>query len=190
MRGVFEGETAHTSPEERQSARRRFRTHRRLTWFDRELRLAHGRLRPGIITFVLQGNLLSLLTAPLVYALVVPMILLDVTVTLFQLVAFPVYGIGRVKRRPYFAVDRHKLAYLNLVEKMNCTYCTYANGLFAYVREVAGRTEQYWCPIRHARAIRDPHRQYEHFVEYGDAEGYHGELARLRRSLAPPKPMH
>jgi hypothetical protein len=40
--------------------------------------------------------------------------------------------------------DRTHLAYLNLVEKINCAYCSYGNGLAAYLREIAARTEQYW----------------------------------------------
>lgn len=189
MSGECERGIGATSGEERRRARRRLRDQRRLTWLDREIRLAHRRLRQGVVAFIAQGSVLSLLTAPLVYALLIPMLLLDLTVTLFQLVAFPVYGIGHVKRRPYFAMDRHKLAYLNVIEKANCTYCTYANGLFAYVREVASRTEQYWCPIRHARAIRDAHRRYEDFVDFGDVEGYHRDLPRLRRDLAPSRRM-
>jgi hypothetical protein len=80
-------------------------------------------------------------------------------------------------------MDRRRLAYLNGIERVNCTYCSYANGLFAYVSEVAARTEQYWCPIRHARAIRAPHRRYHAFFEYGDAEGYRKGLKRVRRRL-------
>lgn len=189
MSGVLERSVGPTSDNEPRAARRRFRAQRRLTRLDREVRRGHRRLSQGLGAFLVQGSLLSLLTAPLIYALLIPMVLLDLTVTLFQLVAFPVYGIGHVRRRPYFAVDRHKLAYLNAIEKVNCTYCSYANGLFGYVREVAGRTEQYWCPIRHARAIRGAHPWYQHFVEYGDAEGYHRDLPRLRRDLAPPHRM-
>ncbi len=75
----------------------------------------------------------------------------------------------------YFALDRHRLAYLNGIEKANCTFGTYANGVVAYVREVAARTEQYWCPIKHSRTVRDPHARYQGFFDYGDAEGYrHG----------------
>lgn len=169
----------------RRHARRQFRRHRRLAWLDRELRALHGRFRQGILAYIVEGSLPSLLTAPLIYLLLIPMLLLDAAVTLFQRVAFPIYGIAPVRRRAYFAIDRHRLAYLNAIEKVNCTYCSYANGLFAYVREVAGRTEQYWCPIRHARAIRDPHARYPHFLEYGDAAGYRRELSRLRRGLAP-----
>jgi hypothetical protein len=78
---------------------------------------------------------------------------------------------------------RHKLAYLNGIEKVNCTFCSYANGLIAYVREVAGRTEQYWCPITHARAIPAPHQRYHEFLDYGDAQGYRNELRVLRHAL-------
>ena len=67
-------------------------------------------------------------------------------------------------------IDRQHLAYLNSIEKLNCVYCGYANGVFAYTREIAGRPEQYWCPIRHAKRVRAPHARYRHFVDYGDAE--------------------
>jgi hypothetical protein len=55
--------------------------------------------------------------------------------------------------------DRYHLAYLNVLEKLNCAY---ANGLIAYVREIAGRTEQYWCPIKHARRVIGAHSHYAH----------------------------
>jgi hypothetical protein len=71
-------------------------------------------------------------------------------------------------------------------------YCGYANGVFAYVREVAARTEQYWCPIRHARRMQSPHPHYREFVDYGDAEGYRRRLIPLREELAdePGTPGH
>jgi hypothetical protein len=87
-----------------------------------------------------------------------------------------------VSRREYFVIDRHKLAYLNGIEKVHCTFCSYANGLIAYVREVAARAELYWCPIKHARAIRAAHQQYQFFFDYGDAAGYRRDLATLRRT--------
>lgn len=64
-------------------------------------------------------------------------------------------------------------------------FCGYANGVFAYVRQIAARTEQYWCPIRHARGIRAPHAHDQRFVEFGDAEGYRRRLPVLRAELAP-----
>lgn len=79
-------------------------------------------------------------------------------------------------------IDRHKLAYLR-IEKLNCAYCGYANGVFAYVREIAGRTEAYWCPIKHGERTRDPHGYYDDFATCGDPQGYKRRLPALRRSL-------
>ena len=39
-------------------------------------------------------------------------------------------------------IDRYALSYLNVIEKLNCVYCEYVNGLIAYVQEIAARTEQ------------------------------------------------
>jgi len=88
-----------------------------------------------------------------------------------------------VRRSAYIVIDRKHLAYLNSIEKLNCMYCGYANGVFSYVREIAGRTEQYWCPIRHARRVHAPHTHYRHFIDYGDALGYSRRLIPLRNAL-------
>jgi hypothetical protein len=66
---------------------------------------------------------------------------------------------------------------------MNCLFCSYANGLFAYVAEIAARTEQYWCPIKHARRVRGSHHRYDGFTPYGDGRAYRAELARLRAAI-------
>lgn len=166
--------------------RRKSRVHRGQVLVDREPRDAHRLLRQSIPGYVLKGNVFSLLTAPIIYSLLLPLVVLDLWVTLYQSICFPIYGIPRVPRRRYFTVDRHKLAYLNGIEKVHCTFCSYANGLIAYVREVTARTEQYWCPIKHARVIATPHPRYHAFLEYGDAHGYRNELAALRRALQAP----
>jgi hypothetical protein len=168
---------------EEQQRRWHYQVHRRRVWFDKELRDAHRRLKQSIPSYIREGSLLSLLTSPLIYSLIVPLVLLDVWTTVYQWVCFPIYRVPRVPRRAFFVIDRHKLGYLNGIEKVNCTFCSYANGLLAYVREVAARTEQYWCPIKHARAIPTPHHQYHFFVDYGDAEGYRRELPALRHAL-------
>ena len=160
-----------------------YRVGRGRVWFDKELREAHRKLRQSIPAYILEGSLLSLLTAPIIYSLLLPLLVLDLWVTLYQSICFPIYGMTRVPRRRYFAIDRHKLAYLNGIEKVNCTFCSYANGLIAYVREVSARTEQYWCPIKHARAIPAPHQRYHEFLDYGDASGYRKELQVLRQAM-------
>jgi hypothetical protein len=151
--------------------------------FERDVRVAHKRLKQSIPRFIRESRPLSLLTAPVIYSLVVPIALLDVSMSIYQGICFPIYGIAHVRRSTYIVVDRQHLAYLNVIEKLNCVYCGYANGVFAYVREIAGRTEQYWCPIRHARRIKAPHAHYREFVDYGDAEGYQRRLPVLRAEL-------
>jgi hypothetical protein len=151
--------------------------------FEREARLAHRRAKQSIPRFLRESSVSTLLTAPLVYSMVVPIALLDIWVSVYQAICFRVYGIARVRRSTYIVVDRHHLAYLNAIEKLNCVYCGYANGVFAYVREVAGRTEQYWCPIRHASRVHGPHGHYRRFVDYGDANGYRRRWLPLRHEL-------
>lgn len=156
--------------------------------FEREVHLAHQRLKQSIPRFLSESRLLNLLTAPVIYSMIVPIALLDLWITLYQMICFRAYGIARVRRSTYIVIDRQHLAYLNSIEKLNCVYCGYANGVFAYMREVAGRTEQYWCPIRHAKRVRAPHTHYRHFIDYGDADGYRHRLIPLRDALTDDRP--
>ena len=139
------------------------------------------RYKTSLFRFLVRSRILVLLTAPVIYAGWVPFLLMDVFVTIYQTICFPVYRKPRVKRRDYIVFDREDLPYLNLIEKFNCFYCSYGNGVAAYTREVAARTEQYWCPIKHARRIRSAHDRYPKFFDYGDAEAYKQGLQRLRR---------
>ena len=156
-------------------------------WFHDGVRRRHRRSQQNGPTFLRDGSLGNLLTTPVIYSLTIPFLLLDLWVTLYQTICFPIYGIPRVSRRSHFLIDRHKLAYLNAIEKANCLYCSYANGVLGYVREVSARTEHYWCPIKHSRAIPAPHGHYQFFLDYGDAEGYRRGLTRLRKELRPSR---
>jgi hypothetical protein len=155
--------------------------------FEEAVHRRHKALKMSLAQFLRESSIPALLTAPVIYSLIVPFVLLDLCVSLYQMICFPIYGIARVRRSDYISPDRRKLAYLNAIEKANCDYCSYANGLLAYIREISARTEQYWCPIKHARRIRGPHPHYRLFVDYGDAEGYKRELPMLRESLAKEK---
>jgi len=136
--------------------------------FKAEVRRRHRAARQKLLDFLRGARLGVLLTAPVIYSLIVPLVVLDIWVSLYQWICFPAYGIARVRRRDFIAIDRHHLAYLNALQKLNCVYCGYANGLIAYVREVASRTEAYWCPIKHARRLRGTHERYRDFLDYGD----------------------
>lgn len=152
--------------------------------FEAELLRRHREMRTRLASYVAHARPLVVLTAPVIYALIVPLVLLDLCVSLYQAICFPAYGIEKVRRGDYMVFDRHHLAYLNALEKFNCAYCSYANGLIAYVREIAGRTEKHWCPIKHARRVVGAHPAYARFEDYGDAEGYRKleeEMAAKRR---------
>ena len=139
------------------------------------------RYKTGLVRFLTHSRILVLLTAPVIYAGWIPFLLMDLFVSVYQAVCFPVYGIPKVKRADYFVFDRADLPYLNVIEKFNCFYCSYGNAVAAYTREVAARTEQYWCPIKHARRVRAAHDRYPNFFDYGDAEAFQQGLERLRR---------
>ena len=152
--------------------------------FEQEVLEQQRRFKTGLLKYILSADLRTALTAPIIYAVFFPMVLLDLSVTVYQHICFRAYGIARVKRSDYFVYDRAHLAYLNLLEKINCAYCSYGNGLMAYGREVVARTEQYWCPIKHARKVMAAHPYYTGFVDFGDAQAYQRELEHLRAQLS------
>ncbi len=148
--------------------------------FEEETRRYHRTLKKTLRAYFADAPLLHILTSPIIYACIIPALLLDLFVSVFQAVCFRVYGIPRARRADYIIIDRHNLQYLNLVEKLNCVYCGYFNGLIAYVQEIAARTEQYWCPIKHAHQVAVLHSRYHKFLEYGDGEDLEAKWKRLR----------
>jgi hypothetical protein len=155
--------------------------------FEKEVLAQQRRFKAGLLAYVLTAQWRHVLCVPFIYPVLVPMLLLDAFVWVYQWVCFPLCGIPRVRRSDYGVFDRSHLAYLNGLEKINCAYCAYGNGLIAYCREVFGLTEQYWCPIKHSRRILQAHPHYHGFMDYGDAQSYRSELSRLRAEL---KAMH
>ena len=151
--------------------------------FEAEMLRRHKEMRVKLWPYLRSAGILMFLTAPFIYGLMLPLVLLDIFVTIYQRICFPVYGIDRVFRSDYVVFDRRHLAYLNLLEKINCGYCSYGNGVLGYASEIAARTEQYWCPIKHARRMRNIHAYYRDFAEFGDADAYHQNLAELRAKL-------
>jgi hypothetical protein len=142
----------------------------------------HRLFRTTLWSHIRNARLLVLLSVPLIYACVVPFLLLDLSVAVYQLVCFPIYGIPFVRRRDYLIFDRGRLRYLNAIEKVGCIYCSYANGLLAYIAEIAARTEQHFCPIKHAHVVARPHSRYPHFLPYGDARSYRARSEAVSRA--------
>jgi hypothetical protein len=155
--------------------------------FAEEVARQQRRLKSGLFRYLAESRPLNVMTAPIIYSGLAFFLMLDLFMTFYQAVCFPIYGIPRVRRSEYMVFDREDLPYLNIIEKFNCFYCSYGNGLAAYFREIAARTEQYWCPIKHARRIKSAHSSYARFFEYGDAESYRKGLERLRREYVKEK---
>ena len=74
---------------------------------------------------------------------------------------------AKVRRGDHGVLGRQYLGYLNVIERINCYYCGYFNGLIAYIQEIAARTEQYWCPIKHARGYLLAHSRAANFADFG-----------------------
>lgn len=154
--------------------------------FEQSIKDTHKRLKTNFFRWLVTYRPQNLITGPIIYSMIIPLLITDFFVTFFQLTCFPIYGIKKVRRSDYIVYDRQQLNYLNFIEKFHCTYCAYGNGMIAYVSEVIARTEQYFCPIKHARKILGTHSRYARFLEYGDAKDYE-KLEEYRQALGKEK---
>lgn len=152
-------------------------------YFERKVILQHKRYLQRLYDYVRNAPLKHIVSAPIIWSVLPASLLLDLMITLYQACCFPIYRIPTVKRSDYIVFDRQYLNYLNLIEKLNCLYCAYFNGLMAYAQEIAARTEQFWCPIKHARRIGALHSRYQNFLDYGDAKGYRLHKEEVRRDF-------
>lgn len=152
--------------------------------FDKSVREAHQRSKTGLLQWIFKSRPPTVVVAPVIYGLIVPLLFLDLGLTVYQSLCFPVYRINKVRRSDYIVTDRWHLSYLNFMEKFNCAYCAYGNGLLAYGTEIAACIEQYWCPIKHARKILGSPARAEAFLAYGDSENYQQRLSGFRDALA------
>lgn len=151
--------------------------------FDSSVMAEHRKLKKNFFRWLVTNRPLNLITGPIIYSMIFPLLMLDLCVSFYQWTSFPVYGVTKVRRANYMMFDRRHLAHLNFIEKFHCTYCEYGNGLMAYTTEILARIEQYFCPIKHARKILGTHARYKQFLDYGDAVDYDARLEKFRTAL-------
>jgi hypothetical protein len=156
--------------------------------FESSVKAAHRKLKNNFFRWLVTNRPQNLITGPIIYAMVFPLMMLDLCVSFYQWTCFPIYGIARVRRADYIVFDRHHLGYLNFIEKFHCAYCEYGNGLMGYMAEILARTEQYFCPIKHARKILGTHARYNRFLDYGDGADYEARLEEYRIALGKEAP--
>lgn len=155
--------------------------------FEESIKQKHRELKTGLFRWLVTYRPQNLITGPIIYGMIIPLVVMDFFVSFYQLTCFPIYGIPRVKRADFIVFDRQHLEYLNIIEKFHCTYCAYGTGLVAYMNEILARTEQYFCPIKHARKLAGTHPRYKRFLSYGEAHDYEARLEEYRQALAKVK---
>lgn len=151
--------------------------------FEQSIKETHRRLKMNFFRWLVTYRPQNLITGPIIYSMIIPLIITDIFITFYQLTCFPIYGIKKVRRADYIIFDRQQLNYLNFIEKFHCTYCAYGSGMIAYISEIVARTEQYFCPIKHARKILGTHARYARFLDFGEAENYEAKLEEYRIAL-------
>ena len=156
--------------------------------FEASIQDARRRLKTGFFRWLVTYRPQNFLTGPIIYSMIVPLLILDLCVSFYQATCFPIYRVAKVRRSDYIVFDRQQLQYLNVIEKFHCTYCAYGNGLIAYVGEIVARTEEYFCPIKHARKVLGRHARYARFLDYGEAADYAARLEAIRAGLDPKAP--
>jgi len=121
-----------------------------------------------------------LLAAPLIWLMIIPVAISDLFLEIYHRICFPIYGIPYVKRSQYIRImDREKLPYLSLAEKLGCAYCGYVNGWLHYASVVAGRTESYFCAVAHLEERGYiPSEHEKSFAKYGDEAALRKRYAR------------
>jgi len=128
--------------------------------------------KKSIFDSIFSATVREIISIPFIYIMIVPAVILDLFLFMYQQTAIRLYKIPLVKRSDYIVFDRKQLAYLNWLQKLNCMYCSYFNWLMQYAVEVAWRTEKYWCPIKHARKKAWNHDWEQFFADYWDPEWF------------------
>ena len=98
-----------------------------------------------------RGKWRLVLSMPFIYGISLPIAIFDLSVSVYQYVCFPLYGIPCVSRRTYVRAGTRGKGMLTPLDRFNCWYCGYASGVIEYARVVVAETERYWCPLRHAK---------------------------------------
>ncbi len=109
------------------------------------------------------------LAAVSIYGMILPIVFLDIMLWQYQVIYFGLSNIPKIDRSQFFTLDRGKLRQLTFMQKLNCLYCAYANGVMAYGKAVTNQTEVYSCAIKHATLTsgcehQDDFYEYEEFL--------------------------
>jgi hypothetical protein len=99
----------------------------------------------GILEMVFTTRIRWFLSAPFIYSMIIPIVIFHIFLEIYHQITFRLCHIPLVSYKDHFVFDRRHLDYLNVLEKFNCIYCGYYNGLIGYAREIGGH-KRYWVP--------------------------------------------
>ena len=138
----------------------------------------------GFIALIRRSKPINLITGPIIYAMIFPIIFLDIFVWFYQFACFPLYKLEKFNRSQYIIFDRQELKYLDWISKFHCSYCAYAVGVINLVGAIIERTESYFCPIKHKlkRSNKEKEIKYLNF-ENNDDFDYDNELFEIREKI-------
>ena len=89
--------------------------------FEHSIAEAHRRFKTGFFRWLVTYRPQNLMTGPIIYSMIFPLLILDVFVTVYQAICFPIYRVAKVCRGDYIVFDRQQLEYLNFIEKVHFT---------------------------------------------------------------------
>lgn len=118
------------------------------------------------LEFKPHGRPLQLLGGLIVYTVAPALFLLHGAMIFVRQTAFRIFGIPRVPFSDYLLLDRAQLRKLNLVQRVGCVYCEYANALIAWTKANINILEAYSCAIKHS-AHRKGQEHQDTFYPYG-----------------------
>ncbi len=110
--------------------------------------------------------LLQLVAFIVIWSTLPAVLLIHASIWIYQEIYFSIFDIPKARIREYIAFDRNRLRRLNIAQKMGCMYCAYANGVAAWIKAIANRTELYSCSIKHGTPVRGQEHQKD-FFPYG-----------------------
>jgi len=113
------------------------------------------------------------ISAPFIWMMIFPLVFLDIFLEIYHRICFTLYGLDLIDRWQYIRIDRQRLSYLSVPDKINCMYCGYANGLLPYASRIAAETEKYWCAIKHKKGgSYNAPEHHKAFLKYDDEKAF------------------
>ncbi len=119
----------------------------------------------------ISGNfVIEIISAMAIYSMIIPLFIFSIWTWIYQELYFTLQDIPKVSIKDYVKFDRWDLKKLNHIQKMNCVYCEYANGVVSWGKAVAHQTEIYSCAIKHRHLVRGQLEENEKYFKYSEFE--------------------